>query len=182
MSLVVVFDSPEVNTNRTFAQKCHHWNKCIKFKLCLPQFICYAIGLERAQTQRHLHVFLSQQDSGHFVFSDCSALSNFCLKVLWILQRPYYFPSNHQLIKSKLWKKPEVPSHPYFLANCGFRLNLSLLGRKFHLHIFSWLAGLSCRFLGDIQEAALCFSCVWNFSSGTVYISRRGMLFSSCST
>lgn len=103
------------------------------------------LNWEQLRLKRHLQVFLSQQDLGHFVFSDCADLSNFWMKVLWILGNHTIFPPivdlkyKAEAVKEK--KKPKVPSHLYFLANYGFSLKLSLLGRKItfvHFLVVGW--------------------------------------------
>lgn len=82
----------------------------------------------------------------------------------------FFLQSSTHNIKSKLWKKNiQVPSHPYSLANYGFKLKLYLWARKSHLHIFSWLAGLAHRFSGGIQEASSCLAVCWKFPSGTIH-------------
>lgn len=50
------------------------------------------LNWEQLRLKRDLQVFLSQQDLGHFVFSDCADLSNFWMKVLWILGNHTIFP------------------------------------------------------------------------------------------
>lgn len=55
-----------------------------------PDSSVMQLNWEQLRRKRHLQVFLSQQDLGHFVFSDRAALSNFWMKVLWI-------PGNHTI-------------------------------------------------------------------------------------